>query len=150
MLGVSRFTHVEIEPRLLGLGLYIARGIATAHGGDITVESDEGETFFQCGCLAGSRQKLAEARTTRWLNAASRTAGWIAASERTQVTGCAWWQSRQAWYELVDARYDTVFWDMRAYRRAVRNRRAKVAAGLVRVMASSKIVAKVKVTKLAC
>ena len=30
----------------LGLGLYISRGIATAHGGDITVKSDERETVF--------------------------------------------------------------------------------------------------------
>lgn len=30
----------------LGLGLYISRGIATAHGGDISVKSDEGETVF--------------------------------------------------------------------------------------------------------
>ena len=30
----------------LGIGLYISRGIATAHGGDISVKSDEGETVF--------------------------------------------------------------------------------------------------------
>ena len=30
----------------LGLGLYISRGIATAHGGDISVKSDERETVF--------------------------------------------------------------------------------------------------------
>ena len=30
----------------LGLGLFISRGIATAHGGDITAKSDEGETVF--------------------------------------------------------------------------------------------------------
>ena len=30
----------------LGLGLYISRGIATAHGGDISVKSDERETIF--------------------------------------------------------------------------------------------------------
>ena len=31
----------------LGLGLYIARGIATAHGGTITVKSEESETAFE-------------------------------------------------------------------------------------------------------
>lgn len=31
----------------LGLGLYIARGIATAHGGNITAKSEEGETVFK-------------------------------------------------------------------------------------------------------
>ena len=30
----------------LGLGLYISRGIATAHGGDISVKSDDHETVF--------------------------------------------------------------------------------------------------------
>jgi len=31
----------------MGLGLYIARGIATAHGGDISAKSEEGETVFR-------------------------------------------------------------------------------------------------------
>jgi signal transduction histidine kinase len=30
----------------MGLGLYIAREIATAHGGDIAAKSDEKETVF--------------------------------------------------------------------------------------------------------
>jgi signal transduction histidine kinase len=30
----------------MGLGLYIAREIATAHGGDIAAKSDENETVF--------------------------------------------------------------------------------------------------------
>ena len=41
--------HAAISGRdgSLGLGLYIARGIATAHGGNITAKSEKGETIFE-------------------------------------------------------------------------------------------------------
>ena len=45
----------------LGLGLYISRGIATAHGGDITVKSDEGETVFSVRLPRRTPKKMSQA-----------------------------------------------------------------------------------------
>ena len=46
----------------LGLGLYIARGIATAHGGTITVKSEDGQTVFRVRLPRRVPEKISQDR----------------------------------------------------------------------------------------